>query len=101
MSYPIPGNINDSIAFLPDTSYVIPGRLVKQLVEAAQPAPAPRALDLFLASLDAMQIEYHWEESICVDSSTAQVWFSPQGIWELVFEFDNRTGDFTRMYLEG
>jgi hypothetical protein len=88
-------------ATLVDTSYVIPGRLIKQLVEAAHPASPPRALDVFLQALDAMQVEYRWEESTCGNPRTAQVWFNPAGTWELVFEFDNQTGDFTGMYLEG
>lgn len=96
-------NENDQIpALIADSSYVIPGRLIKQLVDAAQNNTVePRALDLFVQALEVMQIEFRWEESICVDSGTAQVWFRPQGTWELVFEFDNQTGDFTGMYLEG
>jgi hypothetical protein len=92
---------NDLILTHLSNEYVIPARYLKQLVEAAQPAPKPRALDLFLKALDAMQIEYRWEESTCGNPRTAQVWFNPTGTWELVFEFDNQTGDFTGMYLEG
>lgn len=91
----------DQIAFLHNRDYVIPGRLIKQLVEAARAEPKPRALDTFLDALEVMGIEHRWEESICGGSGTAQVWFGPQGAWELVFEFDNVTGDFTGMYLEG
>jgi hypothetical protein len=92
---------NDTIAFLPDRSYVIPGRLVKQLVEAAEPAPEPSAMEKLITFLDATNIQYSWEMHSCGDSSTAQVWFRPMGSWELVFEFDSETGNHTGTYLEG
>lgn len=89
----------DTIAFLPDRSYVIPGRLVKQLVEAAQPAPPPNQMELLIDFLDAANITYNWEMHSCGDQGTAQVWFRvPEG-WELVFEFDNQTGEFKWMGL--
>jgi len=101
MSYPVPANINDQIAFLPDTSYVIPARLVKQLVEAAQPTPKPSARDTLIAFLEAAGIEYRWEERICVDNGISHVWFGCKEGWELVFEFDADSGDYKDLYIEG
>lgn len=92
---------NDTIGFLPDRSYVIPGRLVKQLVEAAEPAPEPRHIDLLLAFLDATKTQYSWEEHSCGDSSISQVWFTLPGGWELVYEFDAETGKQVGRTLEG
>lgn len=91
---------NDTIAFLPDRSYVIPGRLVKQLVESAQPAPKPKALHLFIDALEIMGVPYSWEIHSCGDPDTAQVWFKVGDGWELVVEFDNETGDYKWMGLD-
>jgi hypothetical protein len=91
---------NDQIAFLPDRSYVIPGRLVKQLVEAAEPAPEPSDREKLIAFVNAAGIDYSWDEVICGDSGISQVWFHPPYGWELVFEFDAHTGKYLRMHLE-
>lgn len=88
---------DDQIAFLPDTSYVIPARLVKQLVEAASPAPEPTARALLIRFLQAAGIEYGYEDISCGDPTLSQVWFNlPEG-WELVFEFNSSTGEFQGM----
>lgn len=90
---------DDQIAFLPDQSYVIPARLLKQLVEAASPAPEPTARALLIRFLQAARIEYGYEDTICPDPTISQVWFRlPEG-WELVFEFNSSTGEFQGLSL--
>lgn len=90
----------DTIAFLPDTSYVIPARLVKQLVEAAEPQPEPSAVEHLLNFLRAAGIEHGNETTSCGNPDVSQVWFSVHNGWEIVFEFDAETGDFKWMGLD-
>jgi hypothetical protein len=89
-----------SLAIPGNGRYVIPARLVKQLVEAAEPAPEPSAMELLVQFLKAAGIEYSWEIHHFKDSDVAEVWFHPPYGWELVMQFDGRTGEYTSMSLE-
>lgn len=93
MSYPVPANINHG-------EYIIPGRVIKQLIDAVTTPKQPTDLELLLKFLDASGIEYDWEEYTCGNPDITQVWFHPPHGWELVFEFDRETGKYRDMYLE-
>jgi hypothetical protein len=101
MSYPVPANINDdTIPFDPTRDYIIPARLVKQLVDAAKPNPGPTDFQRMLDMLVAFGISYGCDNPSCGDSRVTQIWFSPPGGWELVFEFDAKTGAHLGFTLE-
>lgn len=86
------------IALLSGNDYVIPGRLIKQLVNAAvdQDKP-PNARNSLLTAFKDMGMrigdDYDWD-NCCGDTSIDQVWvYLPEG-WELVFEFNAETGAY-------
>lgn len=91
----------DIISFTPDTSYVIPGRIVKQLMQAVQhPEYTSTPLDRFLEALDSMGVTYN-SENCCGNTAIHQVWFDLPGGWELLCEFSTETGEFIGFYVEG
>lgn len=92
--------MNDKIPVFINNEYIIPGRVVKQLISALQDSPQPTDLELLLKFLDASGIEYDWEEYTCGNPDITQVWFHPPHGWELVFTFDRETGKYREMYLE-
>lgn len=91
---------DDLISFIPDNSYIIPGRLVKQLIQTLHSSEHQRTpLDRFIEALDSMGVLYQ-SESCCGTPEIHQVWFNLPGGRELVCEFDNTTEMFTGFYLE-
>jgi hypothetical protein len=90
---------NDQVlAQLSGNDYVIPGRLIKQLVNAARKQDEPpNARNSLLKAFKDMGMriadDYDWD-NCCGDTSIDQVWIClPEG-WELVFEFNAETGAY-------
>ena len=91
----------DHIAFVPDASYVIPGRVIRILIDAIQDPPNIRTpLDKFIEALDSMGVLYQ-SETCCGNTEIHQVWFDLPGGYELVCEFDSTTEQFIGFYVEG
>lgn len=92
--------MDDTILTNISNEYIIPARLLKQLVAAAEPAPKPSHFELLLKFLQASGISYGCDNPSCGDSRITQIWFTPDDGWELVFTFDAETGAYQEMYLE-
>lgn len=90
----------DYIAFVPDSSYIIPGRVIKQLMSSIHNPEPVTALTRFTEALDSMGVLYQ-SENCCGNTEVHQVWFDLPGGYELVCEFDNTTEQFVGFYLEG
>lgn len=92
--------MNDGIPIDVTRDYVIPGRAIRNLMQAMGGTPQPTDMELLMKFLDATGIDYDYEDYSCGDSSMSQVWFHPPHGWELVFTFDRETGKYREMYLE-
>lgn len=92
-------NENDLVpALLSGTDYVLPGRVINQLVNAAREQDKPpNARNSLLKAFKDMGMsagtDYDWD-NCCGNPEIDQVWvYLPEG-WELVFEFSAETGAY-------
>lgn len=96
---------NDDLvpALLSGNDYVLPGRVINQLINAAREQDKPpNALNSLLKAFKDMGMrtreDYDWD-NCCANPALDQVWvYLPDG-WELVFEFEAQSGKYIGMVL--